>query len=107
MLSLPSRQTVSQRFEDETIRALMPHLPSEWPWLRDLYRLGEQAPRAWVMKSAQVGISEWLVCTALWAADTRLGGRGNALYVFPTQVTMDDFAQARGDKAIEDRSEER
>ena len=54
------------------------------------------------MKSAQVGISEWLVCTALWAADTRLGGRGNALYVFPTQVTMDDFAQARVDKAIED-----
>lgn len=79
-----------------------PLRPGEWPWLRDLYRLGDETPRAWVMKSSQVGISEWLVSTALWVADSRLGGRGNVLYVFPTQVTMDDFAQARVDKAIEE-----
>ena len=44
--------------------------------------------------------SEFLINTALWTADTGQGGRGNALYVMPTQTQMDDFSQARFDKAI-------
>ena len=53
-----------------------------------------------IQKSAQVFASEFLINTALWAADTKQGGRGNALYVMPTQTQMDDFSQARFDKAI-------
>lgn len=55
-----------------------------------------------VMKSAQVGASEALVNLALWAADSGYGGRGNVLFAMPTQNMMDDFAQARFDKAIQD-----
>jgi hypothetical protein len=54
------------------------------------------------MKASQVFVSEWMASTALWCADTGHARRGNALYVFPTQSQMDDFAQARVDKAIED-----
>lgn len=79
-----------------------PLRPSELPWLRDLYQLGPEVAEAWVMKASQVFVSEWMVSTALWVCDTGLGGRGNALYLFPTQSQGDDFAQARIDKAIED-----
>ena len=41
---------------------------------------------------------------ALWAVDTDYAGRGNALFVMPTQNQMDDFAQARFDRAIQDSS---
>ena len=39
---------------------------------------------------------------ALWAADTGYAGRGNVLFMMPTQNQMDDFAQARFDRAIQD-----
>ena len=55
-----------------------------------------------IQKAAQVGISEYLVNVALWVAETGQGGRGNALYVMPTQKQIDDFSQARVDKAISD-----
>lgn len=55
-----------------------------------------------IQKSAQVGATELLVNLALWAADTGHTGRGNALFLMPTQNVMDDFAQARFDRAIQD-----
>lgn len=77
-------------------------LPSRIPWLRDLYRW--DAPEIRVMKASQVFISEWMVNTALWACDTALGDRGNALYVFPTAREAADFSQARVDSAINESS---
>ena len=68
------------------------------PALQDLYR--DTHPFIVVQKAAQVFVSEYLINTALWAADTGQGGRGNALYVMPTQGQVDDFSQARFDKAI-------
>jgi len=68
------------------------------PALQDLYQ--DDHPFIVIQKAAQVGISEYLINTALWAADTGRGGRGNALYVMPTQGHVDDFSQARFDKAI-------
>ena len=70
------------------------------PALQDLYR--DTHPYIAVQKAAQVGISEYLVNDALWAAATLQGGRGNALYLMPTQAAMDDFVQGRVDRAIAD-----
>lgn len=70
------------------------------PALQDLYR--DSLHRIVIQKAAQVGVSEYLINAALWAAATRQGGRGNALYLMPTQVTMDDFVQGRVDRAIAD-----
>ena len=55
-----------------------------------------------IQKSAQVGATELLINLALWAADHALGGRGNVLFCMPNQNQMDDFAQARVDRAIQD-----
>jgi len=68
------------------------------PALQDLY--GDTHPFIVIQKAAQVFISEYLINSALWAADTGQGGRGNALYIMPTQGQVDDFSQARFDKAI-------
>ena len=68
------------------------------PALQDLYR--DDHHFVVVQKGAQVSISEYLINGALWAADTGQGGRGVALYVMPTQTQVDDFSQARVDKAI-------
>ena len=68
--------------------------------LADIAR--DRHPMVVVMKSAQVGVSELGVNLALHAADTALGGRGNVLFAMPTQNVMDDFAQARFDRAIQD-----
>ena len=72
------------------------HLPALAAIARDPH------PFVVVMKSAQVGISELGVNLALHAADTACGGRGNVLFAMPTQNMMDDFAQARFDRAIQD-----
>ncbi len=68
------------------------------PALQDVYR--DTHPFLVVQKAAQVFITEYMVNTALWVCDTGQGGRGNALYVMPTQTQMDDVSQARIDKAI-------
>ena len=68
------------------------------PALEELYR--DSHPFIVIQKAAQVFASEYLINIALWAADTGQGRRGNALYVMPTQTQMDDFSQARFDKAI-------
>ncbi len=68
------------------------------PALHDIYK--DRHPLVVIQKAAQVFVSEYLINAALWCADTAQGGRGNVLYVMPTQVQMDDFSQARFDKAI-------
>jgi hypothetical protein len=71
---------------------------SVWPFAAELYETGH--PRVVVMKAAQVTISEWLVNLTLWCAASGAGGRGNVLYLMPTQGLMDDFVRARVDPAI-------
>jgi hypothetical protein len=68
--------------------------------LVELYR--DQAKEVVVAKSAQVGASEWAVNLALWAADSRAGGRGVGLYVFPAISQLGDFVRARIDTAVEE-----
>ena len=68
------------------------------PALQDVYL--DDHPFLVIQKAAQVFCTEFLINTALWAADTRQGGRGNALYVMPTQTQVDDLSQARFDRAI-------
>ena len=68
--------------------------------LVDLYR--DQSKEVVVAKAAQVGASEWAVNLALWAADSRAGGRGVALYIFPAISQLGDFVRARIDTAIEE-----
>jgi hypothetical protein len=74
--------------------------------LRDLPALTaiarDPSPLIVIQKSAQVGATELLVNLSLWAADTAYAGRGNVLFLMPTQNQMDDFAQARFDRAIQD-----
>lgn len=70
------------------------------PALRDIYE--DRHPFVVIQKAAQVFASEYLVNTALWAADTGQGKRGNVLFVMPTQTQVNDFSQARIDRAIGD-----
>ena len=61
----------------------------------------DQHPVVVIQKAAQVGLTELLVNKALWAAATGYAGRGNVLFVEPTQSQMDDFSQQRFDRAIQ------
>lgn len=67
--------------------------------------LDDPHPFVVVKKSAQVGLTEAMVNLTLFTADTGHAERGNALYVMPTQNQMDDFAQQRFDRAIQDSPE--
>ena len=49
-----------------------------------------------------IGATELCVNQALWAADSGYAGRGHVLFLMPTQNQMDDFAQARFDRALQD-----
>ena len=68
------------------------------PSLQDIYR--DDHPFTVIQKAAQVFVTEYLINVGLWVCETCQGDRGNALYVMPTQAQMDDFSQARIDKAI-------
>ncbi len=70
------------------------------PALRALYE--DRHPLIVIQKAAQVFVSEYLINTALWVADTGQGDRGNVLFVMPTQTQMNDFSQARIDRAVAD-----
>ena len=61
----------------------------------------DEHPFVVIQKSAQVGLTELLVNRALHAADTAFADRGHVLFLMPTQNQMDDFAQARFDRAIQ------
>ncbi len=70
------------------------------PPLADIYR--DRHPEVVITKAAQVFVSELCINLAFWCADTRAGGRGNVLYVFPSKEHIGDFSRARVDKAIEE-----
>ena len=72
------------------------HLPALAAIARD------PSPLVVIQKSAQVGATELSVNQALWAADSGYAGRGHVLFLMPTQNQMDDFAQARFDRALQD-----
>ncbi len=68
------------------------------PALQDLY---SDAHRFIVVqKAAQVFATEYMINGAIWVADTGQGSNGTALYVMPTQAQVNDFSQARVDRAI-------
>lgn len=68
------------------------------PALKDIYR--DRHPFVIIQKAAQVFASEFLINVAFWAADSGQGDRGNVLFLMPTGSQVDDFSQARFDKAI-------
>lgn len=68
------------------------------PALADLY--GDSHDFIVVQKAAQVFVTEWMINAAIWVADTRQGSNGTALYVMPTKGQVNDFSQARMDRAI-------
>lgn len=70
------------------------------PPLEDVYR--DTAEEVVIKKAAQVFVSELCINLAFWTADTRQGGRGNVLYIFPAIQQLGDFVRARIDKAIEE-----
>ena len=72
------------------------HLPSIADIMRDDHKF------IVIQKAAQTGATEMAINLALWAADTGYADRGNVFFVMPTQNQMDDFAQARVDRAIEE-----
>lgn len=80
-----------RRFND-----LPPEIPAP---LRHIYQ--DMHPEIVILKAAQIFISEFLINTLLWVADTGWAQRGNALYVMPTQTHMDDFSKGRIATAIE------
>jgi hypothetical protein len=69
---------------------------NEHAYLRELYTLTAQESA--VQKSAQSGLSEWLISKALHACDERAL---TVLYVFPTDTHVSDFSAARLGPAIE------
>ena len=75
--------------------------PFVQPYLRDIYRAFEDAPRGFrlvVQKAAQLGITELLINLAFWF----LQNKGeNVLYMLPNFSQLADFAHARLDGAIE------
>ena len=68
------------------------------PAQRDLH--ADPHPFIVIQKAAQVGISEYLINTALWAAACVHGGRGTAIYFMPTESGIRDFVAARVEPAI-------
>ena len=70
------------------------------PYLADIAR--DEHPFVVIQKSAQVGVTELLINYALWGADSGYAGRGNILFLMPTQNVMDDFSQSRVDRALQD-----
>ena len=55
----------------------------------------DEHPFVVVQKPAQVGCTECMVNLALWCAATNQGGRGNVLYLMPTQENVDRLSQRR------------
>lgn len=69
---------------------------TEHAYLRAVYE--ETARESVVQKSAQSGLSEWLISKALHACDER---QATVLYIFPTDTHVSDFSAARLGPAIE------
>ena len=73
------------------------------PALHDIYR--DDHEFVVVQKPAQVGGTELSVNLSLWTAATKQGGRGNVLYLMPTQENADRLSQRRIAQAIAESPE--
>jgi hypothetical protein len=69
----------------------------EYPYLEDIY--ADTAEEIIVLKSAQSGLSEWLVSTMLWFVDSN---KGNTYFAFPTMADCSVFVQGRVNTATEE-----
>ena len=69
------------------------------PALHALYE--DRHPHVAVRKPTQVGGTEYCLNAALWGADTKLGGRGNVLYLLPTADLAERTSQVRLNRAIQ------
>src|SRR3990172_6802258 len=70
------------------------------PALHAIYQ--EDHPFMVVRKPSQVGLTEFNLNTATWAADCGYAGRGVVLYLLPTQEMADRISQARMSKVIQE-----
>ena len=68
------------------------------PALHALYE--DRHPLIAVRKPTQVGATEYCLNASLWAADTRVGERGNVLYLLPTAELAERTSQLRMNRAI-------
>jgi hypothetical protein len=68
------------------------------PALHEVY--ADEHPFIVIRKPSQVGVTEYNINLALWAADTGYAGRGNCLYILPTGEMAARISQARANKAI-------
>lgn len=81
--------------QHRTIRGLPFSFEGHW-YLYKIYQ--DKHPDIVVRKSAQCGVSEWLLSTAIWLGDRNF----NTIYVMPTDSVLSDFIHARVDPAIGD-----
>lgn len=65
-------------------------------YLRAIYE--EEATEIVVQKSAQCGLSEWLVCRSFFLAEVR---KATGLLCFPKERQLNDFSRGRIDPAIQ------
>lgn len=72
------------------------------PHLHAVYQ--DDHPFMVVRKPSQVGVTEFNLNTAAWAADCQYAGRGVVLYLLPTQDMADRISQARMGKGIHESS---
>lgn len=70
------------------------------PALHALYE--DEHPFVIVRKPSQVGVTEFNLTIASWAAATHYASRGVVLYLLPTQEMADRISQARMTKAIQE-----
>ena len=101
-LSNRTASTISLPFFDWMVRHRNQLIPgrtldfAEHDYLIGIYK--SKAERMAIMKSGQVGISEYLLSWALWCCDMR---NATTLYVFPTDRHVSDFSAARLGPALE------
>jgi len=59
-------------------------------YLIDIYE--DTSKRIIIKKAAQIGITTYAICKALWFADTK---DVSVIYTFPTATDVSDFSRAR------------
>ncbi len=68
------------------------------PALHEIY--DDKHPFVVIRKPSQVGVTEFNINLAFWAADTGYAGRGVVLYILPTQDMAARISHVRATKAI-------
>ena len=97
-LDVCSRWAVSRRVMNEATDAKPAEFYSldDYPYVEEI--LNSRAQKNWVMKAAQVGLSEAAITIALFEVDYH---QRDVLYYFPTKVMADEFSRTRFNRAIE------